>query len=58
MAGRPAHPRGKSTIADIKLLRARGLTMAQVATKLGMSRATLYRILDEGSYHPRGSRTP
>lgn len=32
---------------DIAILRKRGLTMAQVAERLGISRATAYRILKE-----------
>lgn len=34
-----------SYLEDIRSLRARGLTYAEVATALGMSRATLFRIL-------------
>lgn len=47
MSGRPAYPRGRQVLADVRILRARGFTMAQVADRLGMSRATLYRILEE-----------
>lgn len=32
-------------LEDIKILRAEGLTMGQIAQELGISRATLYRIL-------------
>lgn len=44
MSGRPAYERG-SYRADIRALRARGLTTSAIAQELGMSRATVYRIL-------------
>lgn len=44
MAGVPAYDR-RSYLADIRALLSRGLTHAQVATELGISRATVYRIL-------------
>lgn len=46
MSGRPAYDRG-SYRSDLKALRTRGHTVAQAADKLGMSRATAYRILGE-----------
>lgn len=45
MAGRPVHPRDAGMLEDIRIWRARGLSMAETAERLGMSRATLYRIL-------------
>lgn len=56
MTGVPAHPRDAQTVKDLRLLRARGLTMAEAAKALGMSRATAYRILNEAAYRPRGQR--
>lgn len=47
MAGRPAHPRGRQVLEDVRILKSRGLSMTAVAERLGMSRATLYRILSE-----------
>lgn len=47
MAGVKAHPRDREVLEDVRILRGRGLSMAEVATRLGMSRATLYRILRE-----------
>lgn len=44
MTGRPAYERD-SYRADIKALKGRGRTAAQIADELGMSRATVYRIL-------------
>jgi len=44
MAGRPAYERA-SFLADIRALQARGLTVPQIARELGISRATIYRIL-------------
>lgn len=44
MSGRPAYDRG-SYLADIKALLTRGLSVPQVAQELGISRATIYRIL-------------
>lgn len=44
MAGVPAYERG-SYLADIKALQGRGLTVPQIAKELGISRATVYRIL-------------
>jgi DNA-binding phage protein len=34
-------------LRDIRILKARGLSMAAIAQQLGMSRATLYRVLEE-----------
>lgn len=56
MAGVPAHPRDTATRRDIDLLRARGLTAEQTAKQLGMSKATLYRIVNATAYKPRGQR--
>jgi predicted DNA-binding transcriptional regulator AlpA len=47
MSGRPAHPRGRQIIEDVRILRTRGHSMNEVAKRLGMSRATLYRIIAE-----------
>lgn len=47
MAGIKAHPRDSDLLRDVRILRGRGLPMAEVARRLGMSRATLYRILGE-----------
>lgn len=44
MAGRPAYDR-TTYLADIRALRARGLTYDAIARRLGMSRATLHRII-------------
>lgn len=44
MSGRPAYDR-ETYAEDIKRLRSRGLSWARVAAHLGISRATLYRIL-------------
>lgn len=44
MAGRPAYDR-HTYREDARALLARGLTKVEVATKLGISRDTLYRIL-------------
>lgn len=44
MTARPAYERS-SYLTDIKNLRRRGLTASAIATELGMSRATVYRIL-------------
>lgn len=49
MAGRPVHVADRSTLADIRTLKARGLSMAAIAQRLGMSRATLYRLLDQAN---------
>ena len=46
MAGRPAYDR-ETYAEDVRRLLARGLTKAQVAAELGISRATLYRIMDD-----------
>lgn len=46
MSGRPAYDR-RTYRADIKHLLARGRTKAEVATELGLSRATVYRILED-----------
>lgn len=47
MAGIPTHPRDRALVRDVKTLKGRGLSMQEIATKLGMSRATLYRCLAE-----------
>lgn len=52
MAGRPSHPRGRQVLEDYRTLKARGLTMSAIAQQLGMSRATLYRILAEQGRRP------
>lgn len=44
MAGKPAYDRD-SYLADIKALQKRGLSMNAIARALGLSRATVYRIL-------------
>lgn len=44
MTGRPAYERTSYT-SDIRALRARGLSASAIASELGMSRATVYRIL-------------
>ncbi len=46
MSGRPAYDRGTYR-QDLKALRRRGHSIAQAADKLGMSRATAYRILGD-----------
>lgn len=46
MTGRPAFERD-SYLDDIKNLRGRGYNASQIATELGMHRATVYRILKE-----------
>lgn len=47
MAGRNAFDR-PSYLEDIRDLKARGLSMSEIARELGMSRDTLYRIVREG----------
>lgn len=54
MSGRPVYER-QSYLADIKALQARGLTADAIARHLGISRATLYRILADA--RDRGART-
>lgn len=49
MAGVKAHPRDREVLEDVRILKARGLSMAEVAARLGMSRATLYRIIREAA---------
>ena len=44
MAGRPAFERS-SYLEDVKALKRRGLSSSAIASELGMSRATVYRIL-------------
>lgn len=46
MAGRPAYDR-VTYLEDIRALKRRGLTPSRIAAHLGMSRATVYRILRE-----------
>lgn len=45
--GRPAYLRDRDTAEDIRILRARGYTWAQVALSMGMDRKTLWRIRRE-----------
>lgn len=47
MSARPAYDRD-SYLEDIKALRGRGWSHAAIASELGMSRATVFRILQEG----------
>lgn len=47
MAGVKAHPRDAGTLEDYKILKRRGLSAERIAQELGMSRATLYRIIRE-----------
>lgn len=47
MAGVKAFPRDRDMLQDIRILRNRGLSAGEIARQLGMSRATLYRILRE-----------
>lgn len=49
MAGVKAHPRDRSIREDYRILKARGLSMQQIAADLGVSRATLYRMAREWS---------
>ena len=49
MAGIKAHPRDREVLEDVRILKGRGLNMAEIAARLGMSRATLYRIIREAS---------
>lgn len=51
VSGRPAYER-QSYLADIKALQARGLTADAIARRLGISRATLYRILQAAHKRP------
>lgn len=44
VAGVPAYER-QTYLEDIRRLRGRGLTMEAVARNLGLSRATVYRIM-------------
>lgn len=46
MAGKPVHTADTQTMRDVRTLLSRGLTKGQVAQQLGMSRATLYRLLE------------
>ncbi len=46
MSAVPAYDR-ESYLEDIKRLKQRGLTSARIAANLGISRATVYRILNE-----------
>lgn len=47
MAGIKAHPRDDALLEDYRILKRRGLSMDAIASELGMSRATLYRIVRE-----------
>lgn len=47
MSGLGGARHDRDLVRDIRILRGRGLTMAQVAERLGISRATAYRILKE-----------
>ena len=47
MTGQPVYPRTAQTVRDVRILKARGLSMQAIADKLGMSRSTLYRLLDQ-----------
>ena len=47
MSGRPAYDR-ETYLEDIRALRARGLSWDDVAADLGISRATVFRIVSEG----------
>ena len=47
MAGVKAFPRDADMLQDVRILKRRGLSTDQIAKQLGMSRATLYRILRE-----------
>ncbi len=46
MAGRPAYDR-RQVLSDYRILKGRGLSMDTIAQRLGLSRATLYRIVTE-----------
>lgn len=46
VAGRPAYDR-ETYLEDARTLLGRGLSKDEVADELGISRATLYRILNE-----------
>lgn len=48
MAGRPAYDR-RTYLEDIRALRRRGLTAGEIADTLGIHRATVYRILKDGT---------
>ena len=47
MAGIKAHARDATVLEDIRIMRSRGWPAERIATTLGISRATLYRILAE-----------
>lgn len=49
MAGVKAHPRDRSTREDYRILKARGMPMDKIAAELGVSRATLYRMVKDWS---------
>ncbi len=46
MSGRPAYDRSTYR-QDLKALRRRGLSLTEAASRLGMSRATAYRIVGD-----------
>lgn len=51
MAGRPAYDR-RAYLSDIRALKRRGMTASRIADTLGISRATVYRILDDSRRRP------
>ncbi len=44
---RPQKARGRQVLEDVRILKARGLSMDAIARHLHVSRATLYRIINE-----------
>jgi AcrR family transcriptional regulator len=47
VAGIKAHPRDRSMLEDYRILKRRGLSMQEIAAEMGVSRATLYRMVRE-----------